>query len=384
LAIGKFSNWEIESRRFQITQLLNFPITQYFAMKFSPHIRRSPRHGEQGYIMLILLLAIALMSILAAKIVSDLKFDMRRDREEEMIHRGVQYSRAIRLYYKKFGRYPVKLEDLESTNNLRFLRQRYKDPLNCKAGKCADFKLLHFGEVQMTLSGISGGTIPGASPIGGNGSNGINGPGGLSQSSTFGSSSSFGGNSNSAFGQNQAGAGNQPAGSDSSQAGSSAPSGAGSTDGSGTNSSGSGSGTPGSSPTGSGQIIGGPIVGVASNTPIKDPTIREFNHKTKYKDWVFVYDPAQDQGRLITTPYQPQLQAFGQGTPNLNGNGQNGSGGNTGSAFGTSSGNGFGNSNGSSFGNNNSSGFGNNSNSSSSPGFGSPTPPSNPPPPPQQ
>jgi hypothetical protein len=352
-------------------------------MKLSSRIRRRTRPGEQGYVMLILLLAIALMSIFAAKIVSDLKFDMRRDREEEMIHRGVQYSRAIRGYYKKFGRYPVKLEDLESTNNLRFLRQRYKDPLNCKAGKCADFKLLHFGEVQMTLSGISGGTIPGASPIGANGANtGLNGPGGMSQSSTFGSSSSFGANSNSAFGQNQQAGGNPPAGSDSSQAGSSANSGNGSADGSGTNSS-SGNGAPGSNQTGSGQIIGGPIVGVASNTPIKDKTIREFNHKTKYKDWVFVYDPAQDQGRLITTPYQPQLQAFGQGTPNLNGNGQNGSGSNTGSAFGTSGGSGFGNS-GSSFGNNNNSGFGNNSNSSSSPGFGSPTPPSNPPPPQQQ
>ena len=59
-------------------------------------------------------------------------FDIKRDREEEMIHRGVQYSRAIRAYYKKFGRYPTKIEDLENTNNLRFLRKRYKDPMNCK------------------------------------------------------------------------------------------------------------------------------------------------------------------------------------------------------------------------------------------------------------
>ncbi len=316
--------------------------------------------------MLMLLLAIAMMTIFAAVIVPTIAFDIKRDREEEMIHRGVQYSRAIRGYYKKFGRYPVKLEDLESTNNLRFLRKRYKDPLNCKNSKCADFKLLHFGEVQMTLSGISGGTIPGASPIGGN--SGSNGPGGLSQTSTFGGSSGFGANSNSAFGQNQPAAGNLTAGSDASQAGSTNGSG----DGSGTNPSGPGSSNAGSNPVGSGQIIGGPIVGVASNSAIKDPTIREFNHKKKYKDWVFVYDPAQDQGRLITTPYQ-MLQGFGQqGTPNLNGQ----SGSNTGSAFGTSSG--FGGS----------SGLGTSSSGSgsspSSPGFGAPSPPSNPPPPPQQ
>ena len=116
--------------------------------------------------MLTLLLAMALMAIFAATIVPSIAFDIKRDREEEMIHRGVQYSRAIRAYYKKFGRYPMKLEDLENTNNLRFLRKRYKDPLNCKKSKCADFKLLHFGEVQMTLSAMGGGLIPGANRSG--------------------------------------------------------------------------------------------------------------------------------------------------------------------------------------------------------------------------
>ena len=94
--------------------------------------RRSGRHGEGGWVLLTLLLAMALMVIFAAAIVPSITFEIKRDREEEMIHRGVQYSRAIRAYYKKFGRYPTKIEDLESSNNLRFLRKRYKDPLNCK------------------------------------------------------------------------------------------------------------------------------------------------------------------------------------------------------------------------------------------------------------
>ena len=152
---------------------------------------------SDGYIMLTLLLAMALMVIFAAVIVPSITFEIKRDREEEMIHRGVQYSRAIRAYYKKFGRYPTKIEDLENTNNLRFLRKRYKDPLNCKNSQCADFKLLHFGEVQMSLSGMGGGTIPGANPIGNGGLNG--GPGGfrnLRRNSGL-------ANSNSPFGQNQ-------------------------------------------------------------------------------------------------------------------------------------------------------------------------------------
>lgn len=282
--------------------------------------------------MLTLLLAMALLAIFAAAIVPSIAFDIKRDREEEMIHRGVQYSRAIRAYYKKFGRYPTKIEDLESANNLRFLRKRYKDPLNCKNSKCADFKLLHFGDVQMTLSGIGGGTIPGAAPIGTNG--GTNGgpgaSGGFSQPSSFGGNSGFG--ANSSFGQNQQTASNPPAGSNGSQ--SSTGTSNGSSDNSATTSTGPGSNNSGSNQLGSGQIIGGPIIGVASVD--KDKTIREFNHKNKYKDWAFVYDPGQDQGRLITTPYQPQLQGFGQqGIQNVNG--QNGT---TGTGFGPGAGNG--------------------------------------------
>ncbi len=305
--------------------------------------------------MLTLLLAMALLVIFAAAIVPSITFDIKRDREEEMIHRGVQYSRAIRAYYKKFGRYPTKIEDLESANNLRFLRKRYKDPLNCKNSKCADFKLLHFGDVQMTLSGIGGGSVAGATPVSAmNG--GTAGPGGFSQPSTFGGNSGFGANSNSSFGQNQQAANNPPAGSDPSQAGSQTPPGS-TADGTGTTSSGPGSSNSGSNQLGSGQIIGGPIIGVASMSPEK--TIREFNHKNKYKDWAFVYDPGQDQGRLIRTPYQPQLPGFGQqGVQNLNG--QNGA---TGTGFGTGPGVGAGTSGSSS------SGMQNNQN-----------PPSNPPP----
>jgi type II secretory pathway pseudopilin PulG len=287
----------------------------------------------------------SLLIIFAAAIVPSITFDIKRDREEEMIHRGVQYSRAIRAYYKKFGRYPTKIEDLESTNNLRFLRKRYKDPLNCKNSKCADFKLLHFGEVQLSLSGISGATIPGATPVGTTGgfNNGPTSSGGFSQPSTSGGNSGFGMNSTSSFGQNPTSGNPQPGSLTSSSD-------------TGTNSSGTGSTSSGNNPTGSGQIIGGPIVGVASIVP--DKTIREFNHKNKYKDWVFVYDPAQDRGYLITTPYQPQLQGLGQqGTTNPNGQ--------SGSGFGTST---------------SPSGTQNSPSTPQTGGYGTPNPGSNPPP----
>lgn len=298
--------------------------------------RSRTRQRESGYIMLTLTLVMALMVIFAAAIVPSITFEIKRDREEEMIHRGVQYSRAIRTYYKKFGRYPTKIEDLENTNNLRFLRKRYKDPENCKNGKCADFKLLHFGEVQLSLGGAGAGIAGLGAAAAAAGAGGLN-------------SNSAAGNAlraiaGSAAAQNQLGGTGPTAGTDPTQTGSTP------TDGTATGTSnGTSDGTsngPGTNPSGSGfggnqlapgQIIGGPIIGVASTS--KETTIREFNKKKKYKDWMFVYDPAQDQGRLITTPYQPQLQGFGQQGPNgLNGN-------STGGSTGTSGfGNGLGNS----------------------------------------
>ena len=123
------------------------------------------RRREEGYALLTLLLVLALMAIFAAGVIIPYKYETQRDQETEMIHRGVQYSRAIRAYYKKFGRYPTQLEDLDNTNNLRYLRKHYKDPLN----KNQDFKLLHFGDQGVALAGglsIGGGRYSGRNPAG--------------------------------------------------------------------------------------------------------------------------------------------------------------------------------------------------------------------------
>ena len=117
-----------------------------------PRTNDEPHRGERGYILLMLMLFVALLAIAAGAVAPSIAFRVRRDREEEMIHRGVQYSRALRRFVKKTGRYPTRLEELENTNNIRFLRKRYKDPITGK-----DFKLLHVGEVQLTsTAGIAG------------------------------------------------------------------------------------------------------------------------------------------------------------------------------------------------------------------------------------
>jgi len=248
-------------------------------MSRSPKIRR----GEDGYILLMLMLFVAVLAIAAAAIVPSITQQVKRDREEELIHRGVQYSRAIRHYFKRFSRYPSRIEELENTNNLRFLRKRYKDPITGQ-----DFKLLHYGEVQM----FPGGGLIGASPIGAQGAAG-------------GATQLF----NAAAAQGVAGAMAQGL---AAQAGVNASNSA-APDASGqdSNPANSGSSNPGSTTPLSATVFGGgPIVGVASKS--KDKSIREFNKKNHYNDWQFIYDPNTDRGGLLNTPAQPPLQGTAQ------------------------------------------------------------------------
>src|ERR1700693_4787058 len=99
---------------------------------------------QRGYMMITLMLALAMIMIALLNVLPEMKQQIRRDREEELRHRGTAYMRAIQHFYKKFGRYPMRVEELENTNNLRFIRKRYKDPVNRDAaGKEKEFKLLH-------------------------------------------------------------------------------------------------------------------------------------------------------------------------------------------------------------------------------------------------
>jgi len=264
-------------------------------MRVSRQLRRSRfPAGEgrrQGYVLLAILLVLTLMAIAAAAAAPDIALSIRRERERELINRGTQYMRAIQHYYKKFGRYPVRIEDLENTSNMRFLRRRYKDPITGK-----DFRLVHFGE---PLSGLSGMGAPGM-------------PGGMMGGAAAAAMSG-------AFGQNSGGLGqNQAPNSGMFSQGPSGPGGMMSPGGllQPGQSQGESSGPQGEDALAGKAFGGGPIIGVASTSHAA--SIREFNKKNHYNDWYFVYEPMLDRGGLIRGPAQPPLAGTGGsvvGTP---------------------------------------------------------------------
>lgn len=242
------------------------------------HTGANRLRAQRGYVLLTLLLILSLLTIGAAVVASRVAFEIKRDREEEMIHRGVQYSRAVRLFAKKTGRYPFSTQDLLQQGNMRYLRKVYKDPISG-----GDFRLLYSADIMAAtappnLNSSQTQVGDNQNAAGTDGSAG--GYSGLQNASQQSSGLQNSGLQNSgSYGPGGAGFGTQLAAAGSS----SMPNG---------NASG-----PASVPD---NPTKGIFFGVVSTS--KKRTIREFDHKNHYDQWLFFYDPNHDLGYLITGP----------------------------------------------------------------------------------
>jgi Type II secretory pathway, pseudopilin PulG len=234
------------------------------------------REGEQGFLLLGMVVVIFLILLVLAVAAPRAAHEMRREREVETVHRGNAYVRAIEVYYLKMGNYPTSISQLEKTNNMRFLRKRYLDPMTGKD----DWRVIHLGEAKTTVKGFFG------KPLGGIESTSLGGSsaGSGSMTSSFGSSSSSGSTSSSG-----AGGLTSSFGSSSSAAGSTGLSS--STTGTSAGSSGS-NGIGGDSGIGS-AATAGPIVGVGLTK--SGNSIMTLNGQTTYDTWEFLYDPRIEQ-----------------------------------------------------------------------------------------
>ena len=109
-------------------------------------LRRSVRRSakQDGYAILLVAFLTAMMMVGVIVAAPSIRTERRREKEEEMIWRGKQYVHAIKLYYRKNGRFPTNLDDLTKPKNgsLRYLRQEYKDPMNKEDGK---WRLIYVG-----------------------------------------------------------------------------------------------------------------------------------------------------------------------------------------------------------------------------------------------
>jgi len=241
---------------------------------------RPGRSTESGYALLMALIMIMSVIIGSQVALQDMKTQGRREREDEMIWRGNQWVRAIRIFYHKKGYYPRTAKDLkEGFPGVHFLRlAAYNDPTNAdtnddswrfiytNAGGQLIGSVRYANLQQMALMDQNGGKLPavqaGALP-------GVSAS--SMASSTIGLSSATGG-------ANSPGTANATSSLTTAQ-------------------------TPNPlaqlKPTGpvDGPVLGGFLTGVAGRA--NRDSVKVYHGGKKYKEWEFIWNPIEDQAQAL-------------------------------------------------------------------------------------
>ena len=235
------------------------------------------RKCQGGYALLILIFLTTLVLVASMSIGLRVLTEGRRAKEQEMIWRGNQYTRGIKLYYRKFGRFPTSMDDLikPSVGNIRFMRQAYKDPMNKEDGS---WRLIYVGPAGQLIGSLkprSGGIqMPVAAGQPGAQVNGLAAVG-----TQPGAAGGISGAPATGVPPNGVAAGAQ-----------------------GTDTSGTGTDSQ-SVPTGdTPTIMGGNIIGVGSKVNHSSVMVYEKAHN--YRQFEFIWDPSKDIG-IVGSPGAP-------------------------------------------------------------------------------
>lgn len=208
------------------------------------------RRRDSGYALLSIIVLGAVMIVTAAAVLPNILTAGTREKEAEMIWRGNQYARAVKLFYRKNGRFPTSVEDLaKKQGNVRYLRKEYKDPFNREDGKWRLIYVLPNGQLVGSLTRVNILLqVPGQQPQ----------PVGQPGQPPAGVTPQVG----------AGGAGPQRPATGPAGFGSPSPAGSG------------------------GQVVGGNIIGVGSKVP--QQSIRIYNGGQTYREWEFIWDPSRD------------------------------------------------------------------------------------------
>jgi type II secretory pathway pseudopilin PulG len=268
---------------------------------------------DAGFSLAALIFFLTAASIVIAAAVPAYQMQAKREMEAELIFRGEEYQRAIQRYRNRFGVYPSTIDQLISTNGLRFLRRAYKDPMTDKA-----FRLITLnpsGGLTGSKTYMQNMNQPlfGAPQLFGNtgGAGNTNAPQLFGNTGGAGNTSPPPGNATGGRGNPFGGRGANPA---------AGPRGAGSSAGAGTGIN-PFSNTPTVTSGGNQPFATSGIVGVASDN--EKESIKIYNGRQKYDEWEFLailgqnnpngpFPPAANPGN---NPFGAGVNPFGPGGP---------------------------------------------------------------------
>jgi len=262
--------------------------------------------------MVMFLTSLMLIAVMVAA--PSIRTERQREKDEEMIWRGKQYIRGIKLYYRKTGRFPTSVDDLTKPKlgSLRFMRQAYKDPMNKEDGTWRFIYVGPSGQLIGSLKPPQTFQLPGqpGTPAGTNaqpttsfGASGFGAPG-FGQAPTVQAGSQQGQPGQ----QGQAGAMGVQTGTSTGQPGSATPGSNGTTPDDAANATPSGmvnSDTP---------LMGGNIIGVGSK--INKRSIIVYEKAKNYRLFEFVWNPSKDLANALNQQMgttNPNQQGIGAG-----------------------------------------------------------------------
>jgi type II secretory pathway pseudopilin PulG len=278
--------------------------------------KRRGRQGQQGYALVLMMFFLALLVLSTVVAAPTVISNIQREKEKEMVWRGKQYTRGIRMYYMRMRRFPTSLEDLTTAkNNIRFMRQAYKDPMNTADGS---WRLIYvgpngvlIGSYTMQFLGAYGNTtqqgapgVPQNSSPGGN--SGFAGNNGFANSG-FGNSAGGGFGNSGGFGSSNNGLGNSSSTTAAANAGQAGTSTSDPNDPNAQNGDAQSGQPQPLAPMDASNTIGGNIIGVGSK--INKKSFLWYQKAKNYNRFEFIWDPSKDvavggASRGIGTPVQ--------------------------------------------------------------------------------
>ncbi len=303
-------------------------------MKCNAATRSSRAPGQSGYALLFAVFLAATMFVFAAAAAPGILNQGRRQREEELIWRGNQYVRAIRLFYQKNGRLPQNKDELvKGSLSVHFLRKTFTDPMNSSSG---DWRFIYanpsgqlIGSVRYhtlqemaiqqgansqtmaQFAALFGGAPAGQTQPAGSAAGARGGPlGAASAAAGRGGPAGPGGIGDAGRGGADAGA----SGTAGAQTGSSAPSD------SATASSSGAFGQPAAVPLQpvDGPVLGASLIGIASK--VKRDSLLVYQGKENYFQWEFIWNPllTRGPGGIAAPPGLPAgIAGAPQATPGI-------------------------------------------------------------------
>ena len=112
---------------------------------------------NRGYTLVALMIGLTVMAILIAAVLPMASAESQRDKEAELIFRGLQYAEGIRNFRRRYGRYPNTLKEMFEMRP-RTLRKLWKDPMT----NSDKWGLITTAGAPVTLTG--GAVPPGSGP----------------------------------------------------------------------------------------------------------------------------------------------------------------------------------------------------------------------------